>query len=151
MNLQKRLFSLAGTMVFSSALVAVSGCVPVDNGGPYYGGTSAPPPQYGAGPYYGRGGGWYDAQRRERRELQRERERLEEERTRLERERRRQVFPERRPVPRPTRKPIERCPAGFTPSERKCSPRERSLGCRDMRLPGGLGCVSRKNLKRRKR
>ena len=37
----------------------------------------------------------------------------------------------------------EECPAGFRPSEQKCSPEERRRGCKDMRLPGGLGCVRR--------
>lgn len=37
----------------------------------------------------------------------------------------------------------ERCPSGFHPSEQKCSPEERRRGCKDMRLPGGLGCVRR--------
>jgi hypothetical protein len=37
----------------------------------------------------------------------------------------------------------EECPRGFRPSEQKCSPDERRRGCRDMRMPGGLGCVSR--------
>lgn len=37
----------------------------------------------------------------------------------------------------------EVCPPGFQPSEQKCSPEERRRGCKDMRLPGGLGCVRR--------
>lgn len=37
----------------------------------------------------------------------------------------------------------EQCPPGFSPSERKCSHEERRRGCKDMRLPGGLGCVHR--------
>jgi hypothetical protein len=37
----------------------------------------------------------------------------------------------------------ERCPAGFQPSEQKCSPDERRRGCKDIRLPSGLGCVKR--------
>lgn len=37
----------------------------------------------------------------------------------------------------------EECPPGFRPSEQKCSQAERSRGCKDMRLPGGLGCVKR--------
>jgi hypothetical protein len=37
----------------------------------------------------------------------------------------------------------DRCPPGFSPSENKCSQDERRRGCRDMRLPSGLGCVSR--------
>lgn len=37
----------------------------------------------------------------------------------------------------------ERCPAGFQPSEQKCSQQERRNGCKDIRLPNGLGCVNR--------
>lgn len=37
----------------------------------------------------------------------------------------------------------EECPPGFKPSENKCRPDERRRGCKDMRLPGGLGCVKR--------
>jgi hypothetical protein len=37
----------------------------------------------------------------------------------------------------------ETCPPGFSPSEQKCSNEERRRGCKDMRLPGGLGCVRR--------
>lgn len=38
----------------------------------------------------------------------------------------------------------QRCPAGFQPSEQKCSPQERARGCKDIRLPNGQGCVSRR-------
>jgi len=37
----------------------------------------------------------------------------------------------------------ERCPSGFQPSEQKCTQAERRNGCKDIRLPGGLGCVNR--------
>lgn len=37
----------------------------------------------------------------------------------------------------------DHCPSGFSPSERKCSNEERRRGCKDMRLPSGLGCVKR--------
>lgn len=37
----------------------------------------------------------------------------------------------------------DRCPSGFQPSEQKCSVEERRRGCKDMRLPSGLGCVRR--------
>src|SRR5438552_4085989 len=37
----------------------------------------------------------------------------------------------------------ENCPAGFSPSERKCSNDERRHGCKDIRLDSGLGCVKR--------
>lgn len=44
------------------------------------------------------------------------------------------------PTPAPER---ERCPSGFSESERKCSTEERRRGCKDIRMPGGLGCVKR--------
>ena len=37
----------------------------------------------------------------------------------------------------------ERCPAGFQQSEQKCSQEERRRGCKDIRLPNGIGCVRR--------
>ena len=37
----------------------------------------------------------------------------------------------------------EHCPSGFQPSEQKCTQSERRNGCKDIRLPGGLGCVNR--------
>lgn len=37
----------------------------------------------------------------------------------------------------------ETCPPGFTASEQKCSDKERRNGCKDIRLPSGLGCVKR--------
>ena len=37
----------------------------------------------------------------------------------------------------------DECPSGFRPSEQKCSPDERRRGCKDMRMPSGLGCVRR--------
>lgn len=106
-------------------------------GGNYGGGYAPPPPYYGGGGYYGNN---YDAQR-EQRELERERRRLEEERRRLEQERRLQQ--NQPPAQPPISRPVDRCPPGFSPSEQKCSPQERSNGCRDIRLPSGLGCVSR--------
>ena len=42
-----------------------------------------------------------------------------------------------------TQKPQETCPSGFKPSEQKCSNAERKNGCKDIRLPSGLGCVKR--------
>ena len=37
----------------------------------------------------------------------------------------------------------DRCPEGFQPSENRCRPEERARGCKDIRLPSGLGCVRR--------
>lgn len=118
------------------AVGSLSGCAGLDD--PYY---DRP---YGGGyndPYYNGGYGGYEDERRERRELERERDRLEWERRRLEEERRREQYSPPPPPP-PARAP-ERCPSGFSPSERKCSQEERRRGCKDMRLPGGLGCVKR--------
>ncbi len=113
-------------------------------GGAPYGnapyGYNAPPPYYG-GPGYYNGYPNYQQQQQQR-ELDRERRQLEEERRRLERERDSYRAPN--PPPPPASRPIpDRCPAGFSPSERKCSPQERRNGCRDIRLSSGLGCVSR--------
>lgn len=145
--------------LFSSLValtVALSGCAGMDNYDPYYSGG----PSYGGGyngggygygnrdPYYGGGyygGGYNDPyrNRRERERLEEERERLERERERLERERQRQRYPESQPVPRPPAASYDRCPAGFSPSENKCSRAERERGCKDIRMPSGLGCVKR--------
>ena len=111
------------------------------SGGPYGGGG------YGRDPYYGGGyyGGTSYQDRRERERLEEERRRLERERERLEREREQQDY-YRPPPPPPQQRPpaqYERCPAGFTPSENKCSKEERKHGCKDIRMSSGLGCVKR--------
>lgn len=101
---------------------------------------------YGNG-YYGGGygnSGYYDPyynnnNRRREQQLNREQEELQEERRRIDAQRR-EVEAQRYTPPAPRQ---EHCPSGFSPSENKCSPAERKHGCRDMRLPGGLGCVSR--------
>lgn len=123
------------------SLLSFGGCAELND--PYYrGGNSG-----GYDPYYGGyGHDAYDHRRErdrdrwERRELERERERLEEERERLEEERRRDQGSYAPPPPPP---PQDRCPPGYSPSERKCSPDERRRGCKDIRLPSGLGCVNR--------
>ena len=137
-------------LVLGFVLLVASGCANLNDpfggggGGGGYGGYGNG--GYGNGGYgnggYGNGGygnGGYNNNRREQQELERERERLENERERLERERE-NVY---RPPAAPPRQVFERCPAGFTPSEQKCTQDERRRGCRDMRLPGGLGCVDR--------
>ncbi len=131
---------LSGPRLFLAmfCLLSLTKCAGLND--PYYGG-SPPPSRYD--PYYS--GYEYD---RERHRLEHERERLEDERERLEEERRRKERPIFSPPPlqrepRPSQPPPERCPAGFSPSEQKCSPQERKRGCKDIRLPGGLGCVSR--------
>lgn len=77
--------------------------------------------------------------REERRRLEAERQRLEAERRRLE-EARRKKKKHSKPHIKPKK---ETCPPGFRPSERKCTKKERKHGCKDIRLPGGLGCVNR--------
>jgi len=79
----------------------------------------------------------------EERELNRDRRRVEDERRRLDEERRHNNDNQYRPAPPPQRQEPDRCPSGFSPSENKCSTEERRRGCKDMRLPGGLGCVRR--------
>ncbi len=124
--------------VIVSLLCVLTGCAELNT--PYSGG-------YRNDPYYGGGGGYRDdygrhedwKRDRERRELDRERDRLEDERRRLEEERRKQAN-QSAVWGQPAQ---ERCPSGFTPSENKCSKEERRRGCKDMRLPGGLGCVKR--------
>lgn len=117
--------------------VLVSGCVPLDD--PYYN-----PPQRGG--YYDRSydNDYYERERtrRERHDIERERDRLDREREHLERERERRERESSRHSYEPPRQ-VERCPSGFSPSENKCSVEERRRGCKDMRLPGGLGCVRR--------
>jgi hypothetical protein len=152
---QKMLLKRTFALVFISAVhVFAVGCANLNDPYGYNSGYNAPPPPpasyYGGTPYYGGnpyyGGGYYGGApiRREQRELERERQRLEDERRRLERERQNQQnVPQQytRPSPPP---PADRCPAGFSPSERKCTQEERRRGCRDMRMPSGLGCVSRR-------
>lgn len=115
-----------------------------------------PYPGYNTGysdPYYGGGynDGYYSRReaeraRSERYRLERERNRVEDERRRLEQERwknNKPVYRPQAPVYRPQPQRKESCPPGFSPSERKCSNEERRRGCKDIRLPGGLGCVKR--------
>ena len=44
----------------------------------------------------------------------------------------------------PPARRVESCPAGFSPSEQRCSPEERRRGCKDIRMDSGLGCVKRR-------
>jgi hypothetical protein len=143
-----RSYSIAVLITLTSTLV---GCIDPNSPGytsPYgspYGGYQSPPPP---APYY-RGSSYdndyYERQeqerlRRDRRDVDRDRDRLEQERERLEQERAQQ----NRPLPPPPPPRVqESCPSGYSQSEQKCSSDERKRGCRDMRLPGGLGCVSR--------
>jgi len=123
---------LSAILLMIGVIVSFAGCAELND--PGYGSGSS----YGD-PYYD--SAYYD--REERRRLERERDRLEDERERLERERER-AESQRPSAPPVARQPArESCPSGFSPSERKCSNDERRRGCRDIRLPGGLGCVSR--------
>jgi hypothetical protein len=147
------------SLLVAFLIAFVSGCAGLnDPYDPYYGGGGSgggygggygnrqPPPPSNSGGYYGNGynngynyGDGYD--RRERERLEEERRRLERERERLEQERNRQdVY---RPPPPPLRPAPDRCPRGFSPSENKCSTEERRRGCKDIRMPSGLGCVHR--------
>lgn len=125
------------------ALILSAGCAEFANsgGGPSSGRYNSYPNSYPNNSY--NSGRDYRYEReldREREELDRERQELEEERRRINQERKRATPP---PAPQPPTPPPERCPAGFSPSENKCSKAERREGCKDIRLPGGLGCVSR--------
>ena len=140
----KRIFCGSMWILLCGVLAgSLNGCSnlndPYGYGGPY----GSPPPYYSGIPFRG-GDGSFDAAtsyRQERRELERERDRLADERRRLEQERARQHV-----SPPPQSRPAnpDRCPPGFQPSELKCTPQERRKGCRDMRMPSGLGCVDRR-------
>lgn len=78
----------------------------------------------------------------ERWKIERERDRLSDERADLEQQRR-DIERQKRELATAPAPVAERCPSGFSPSEQKCSREERRRGCKDMRLPGGLGCVKR--------
>lgn len=120
----------------------VTGCVDTNN--PYpYGGYGAPQPSYGSYGYDGYDNDYYRRREldRQQRQLNRERDRVQDERERLQEERRR--IASQPPPYTPPPRVQERCPSGFSPSEQKCSAEERRRGCKDMRLPGGLGCVRR--------
>lgn len=138
--------ALSLTLLAGSFLVACNG-LNLDDG--YYNNG-----RYNDGYYddYGyRDNRYYDRRerdrlRQERREIENERRRLEEERRRHDRHHHDTRYPVRKPnrptTHRPAPKP-ERCPPGFRPSERKCTNKERRKGCKDIRMPGGLGCVKR--------
>lgn len=141
--------NIRGLILSALSMTVLVGCAGLnDPHDPYYGST---PPSYGrpygGGGYYG-GDPYYGSSyqdRRERERLEEERRRLERERERLERERERQDAYRPPPPPPQYRPPAsqERCPAGFSPSENKCSSEERKRGCKDIRMPSGLGCVKR--------
>jgi len=125
------------------ALLTSTGCGDL-GGNNGYGGYSDPYDRGGYSSnddYYRRRD--YERERDERRRLERERDRLEDERHRLEEERERGIHPHYSPPPALPSPAQDRCPPGFSPSERKCTPQDRKHGCRDVRLPSGLGCVNR--------
>lgn len=134
----KRTVIRASHLILPFMLLWSAGCAQLND--PYF--------DPGYRPYDQRYDDRYDYRRdryyEERRELQRERERAEAERRRLEEERLRaeRAREQYSASPPPAAQP-ERCPPGFTPSEIKCTPQERKRGCKDVRLPGGLGCVRR--------
>ncbi len=133
--------SVFSTVIFTLSLLALTSCATF----PYDGNGNSPGYGQGYGQPYGQDDYYNEQERRrlrdERRELERERDRAEDERRRLEEERRRLEEAQSRPTPPPP--PREYCPSGFRPSEQRCSSAEKKRGCRDIRLPGGLGCVSR--------
>ena len=115
-------------------LLGLTSCAGFDDS--YYPSNSG----YNSGSSYDRD--YYRRERqqyREQRELDRERDELEDEREEFEKEKEQY---NRSPPPPPSRVQ-EHCPSGFSPSENKCTQAERKKGCKDMRLPGGLGCVRR--------
>ncbi len=126
-----------------------AGCTELTTGGGYN-----PPPTYGGynSPSYGGYNSPRDdyyqrqidqEQRREWREIERERARVEAEREAWERQQKQPPTYSPPPPPPPPPPAAMSCPAGFSPSERRCSDAERRRGCRDIRLPNGMGCVSR--------
>ncbi|MDZ4786084.1 MAG: hypothetical protein SGJ02_08415 [bacterium] len=121
---------------FPLLLLTVLGCAELTNPNGYPSGGNNYP-SYGNSnydnDYYRRRES--ERQEDERRELDRERDRLERDRRRLERERENL---NNKPPPSQMN-----CPSGFSPSERKCSDKERKKGCKDMRLSNGMGCVKR--------
>jgi hypothetical protein len=142
MNMTHLPCSVVRLSVAAMCAVALFGCANLND--PYF----PPGGGFGTGPYYGGsqfgyGDDFYRNQR-ERERLDRERDRIEQERWRLERERDQQYQRPYQPPPPSRPAPSQdRCPPGFSPSENKCSQDERRRGCRDIRLPSGLGCVSR--------
>lgn len=134
-------YTLSKLFIFL-CLALTCGCAELNGSSPYDGYDSRyDNGYYGNDDYYRRRerDRYYDQQR----DLERDRYRLERERRELDaqRERERRERESRSRLPE-VRQP-ERCPSGFSPSERKCSQEERRKGCQDMRLPGGLGCVKR--------
>lgn len=120
-------------------VVSLVGCAELfDNAGGYGDDGYYQRRSYDYDPYYN--DGWQREQFRRSRRLNQREEELHEEQRRLQAERD-QLEATRRATASRQR---ETCPAGFRPSENKCSAKERRRGCRDMRLPGGLGCVSRR-------
>ncbi len=138
----------------SASLVALGtlliGCAELNSPGQYP--VSSPPYGYGYPPrssYYDN----YGDYRRERNEIRRDQRELDDERReldrqkfellqqqkRLDQERQERRHQERREQERQHQE--DRCPAGWHPSERKCTKKERNAGCQDMRRPSGLGCV----------
>lgn len=148
-KLSLRTWFLAASVIFIAT--TLSGCPDVYDQGGYsrpggyydpYGGYNS---GYGGYDSYGRDDYRRRELERERRGLERERDRAEAERERAEDERRRleearDALQRRPPPPQPQ---ADRCPSGFSPSEQKCSSEERKRGCKDVRLPSGLGCVRR--------
>ncbi|MCB0331499.1 MAG: hypothetical protein KDD70_17630 [Bdellovibrionales bacterium] len=116
----------------------IGGCANLND--PYYNdpydrGYGYPPSSYPARDYYR--DRERDRIRDERQDLEEERRRVEDERRRLERQRERERQQAQKPVySAPPKR--ESCPSGWRPG--RCSTKDRKHGCKDMRMPGGLGC-----------
>ena len=132
------------SFLFISTLLLLTSCVPDSNGSyndPYYdSGYNNREPYYGN---YGNSRRERDRVRNEREDLQAERDRLEREKERIRREDDDNYQYQGKRGGAEARPQRESCPSGYSPSEQKCSSEERRRGCKDMRLPGGLGCVNR--------
>ena len=137
--------------LFVLGVLGLGACAEIDRAyDPYYGSPSVYEPyRYGSydDHYHRKSPAYYDRRYYENQRLRREQEarwraeqELAAERNRLARERVAADHRARAQLRRPSQ---DRCPAGFSPSERKCTQAERRRGCRDIRLPSGLGCVSR--------
>jgi chromosome segregation ATPase len=92
-----------------------------------------------------------DRAREERERAEEAREQAERERRRYERERERERERDRvnsgsmrtptQPPPPPAAPPEERCPSGYSETNRKCTDAERKHGCSDIKMSSGKRCI----------
>lgn len=141
MELTKQLTLSTSLLVVGATLFI--GCAELNTPGQYP--PSSPAYGYGYPPrssYYDN----YGDYRRERNEIRRDQRELDEERRELDRQKfellqQQKRLDQERHRQHERQRQEERCPAGWHPSERKCTKKERNAGCQDMRIPSGLGCV----------